>query len=265
MTYLKLKQKIDCLPQNAKILDAGGWFKPFPLATHVVDLMPWETREAKLQLKSLPDERFTKQTWHQINFLQSDLKLPFDDKYFDFSICSHTLEDLEDPLPLIHELARVSRAGYIEVPSRLHEQTVGVSNRASHLVGHPHHHWVIDREENQLVFYRKISSSASYVYSYAIPLNFYERMICKNSDLSITYLFWEEQIKIKFAIDNLAENKAREFKQSLNMNLTEPWLDKLIRFGRRTRDSLIAKNSNKERWWKEIVDLSRPYTSIELG
>ena len=94
MTNLKLKHKIDCLPQNAKILDAGGWFKPFSLATHVVDLMPWETRGGKLQLEALPDERFTKQTWHQINFLQPNLELPFDDKYFDFSICSHTLEDL---------------------------------------------------------------------------------------------------------------------------------------------------------------------------
>ena len=44
------------------------------------------------------------------------------DGFFDFAICSHTLEDVCDPVWVCEELARVAKAGYIEVPSRLEEQ-----------------------------------------------------------------------------------------------------------------------------------------------
>ncbi|MBU5612487.1 class I SAM-dependent methyltransferase [Geomonas azotofigens] len=41
---------------------------------------------------------------------------PFADKYFDFLICSHVLEHLEDPVRTCSELSRIAKAGYIEVP-----------------------------------------------------------------------------------------------------------------------------------------------------
>jgi hypothetical protein len=31
-------------------LDIGGWFIPYPRATHVVDIMPWETRTGRVPL-----------------------------------------------------------------------------------------------------------------------------------------------------------------------------------------------------------------------
>src|SRR5260370_17414930 len=46
---------------------------------------------------------------------------PYPDKHFDFSFCAGTLEDVRDPIGACHELMRVSRAGYIETPSRLRE------------------------------------------------------------------------------------------------------------------------------------------------
>src|SRR5262249_54127295 len=46
---------------------------------------------------------------------------PFPDKYFDYSVCSHLLEDVRDPVAVLRELSRVARAGYIEAPSRARE------------------------------------------------------------------------------------------------------------------------------------------------
>ena len=264
MTNLKLKHKIDCLPQNAKILDAGGWFKPFPSATHVVDLMPWESRGAKLQLETLPNERFTKETWYQTDFLKPDFKLPFDDKYFDFSICSHTLEDLIEPLGLIRELMRVSQAGYIEVPSRFYEQTIGIKDRSSSVIGHSHHQWIIDKEENTLVFCKKQDSLIGD--SYAIPLELYEKNAKDNSDVAITYLFWVNQFEVNFEFGSVAINKAREFRQSLPTSWQGVIHDKVLRAGRRTRNFILKQNKiSTDKWWKEIVELSQPYSLINLS
>jgi SAM-dependent methyltransferase len=42
--------------------------------------------------------------------------MPFVDGAFDYAICSHMLEHVTDPVAVVRELTRVSRAGYIEVP-----------------------------------------------------------------------------------------------------------------------------------------------------
>lgn len=41
---------------------------------------------------------------------------PFPDKHFDFLICSHVLEHLQDPVRTCSEFSRIAKAGYIEVP-----------------------------------------------------------------------------------------------------------------------------------------------------
>ena len=43
-------------------------------------------------------------------------RMPFADGAFDYTICSNLLEHVPDPAGVVRELARVSRAGYIEVP-----------------------------------------------------------------------------------------------------------------------------------------------------
>src|SRR3712207_5372782 len=74
---------------------------------------------------------------------------PFDDAQFDFVVCSHVLEDIRDPLFVCSELQRVAKAGYIEVPSRLEEQSKGVQGD---WVGWSHHHWIIELNDDRLDF-----------------------------------------------------------------------------------------------------------------
>src|SRR5437763_12138274 len=131
------------LSEEAVVLDVGGWADPFERADWVLDVMPYETRglyerEGWTAPRPRDDERFTQATWVQRDLCDRS-PFPFADNQIDFAICSHTLEDLRDPVWVCSELARVAKAGYVETPSRLEEQSWGVSGP---WVGWPHHRWL---------------------------------------------------------------------------------------------------------------------------
>ena len=140
-------QRIQELPDHALVLDVGGWAKPLTRADWVLDLMPYETRGAYGALDSNP-ERFTRDTWIQRDICDRE-PFPFDDDAVDFAVCSQTLEDIRDPVWVCSELNRVARAGYIEVPSRLEEQSYGVHGP---WVGWSHHRWLVDVTPGRIEF-----------------------------------------------------------------------------------------------------------------
>jgi hypothetical protein len=124
------------LPDWAVVLDIGGWATPFERADWVMDLMPWETRGNA----DPAHERFTADTWIQRDICERT-PYPFDDRQLDFVICSHTLEDVRDPIWVCSEMNRIAKAGYIEVPSRLEEQSYGFQGPWT---GWSHHRWLIE-------------------------------------------------------------------------------------------------------------------------
>jgi SAM-dependent methyltransferase len=71
--------------------------------------------------------------------------LPFRDRTFDYVICSHVLEHVEDPARMLDELTRVASRGYIETPSELAER----------LYGWPFHRSVIHAVNGKLIIRRK--------------------------------------------------------------------------------------------------------------
>lgn len=133
------------LGDDALVLDVGGWAKPFARADWVIDLMPFETRGLYGYEGDRSDERFTGATW-VCHDLCGHEAWPFPDEHFDFAICSHTLEDLRDPVRVCQELTRVARAGYVEVPSRLEEQTWGLQGPWA---GWSHHRWLCEVDATQ--------------------------------------------------------------------------------------------------------------------
>jgi hypothetical protein len=133
-------------------LDVGGWAKPLARADWVIDLMPYETRGLYGYDKQAAPERFSADTW-VVHDICAREPWPFADDQFDFAICSHTLEDIRDPVWVCSELQRVARAGYIEVPSRLEEQTWGVQGN---FVGWTHHRWLIDVADGRIDFTLKV-------------------------------------------------------------------------------------------------------------
>jgi hypothetical protein len=247
------------VPPEGRILDAGGWFKPSAFATHVIDLLPWETRGARLQLSVQPEERFTRESWFQANFLAPEFRMPYPDGYFDLSICTHTLEDLPDPLPLIGELQRVARAGYIEVPSRASEQTVGIRDRRTTRCGHPHHHWIIDRVgDNGLRFCNKADSFAGPPATVVIPLTVFERQVARGILHWNTHLVWKGGFDVEVVRGQDAYTLAVACCSELRILALERWSDRLWRTCRRLRQTWRNRRTNvrtDEEWWREILAL----------
>jgi hypothetical protein len=138
---------LETLDPGDLVLDVGAGANPFPRADWVIDLMPYAERGLYGTLE--PDrERFDESRWVLRDICDHE-PWPFADDQFDFAVCSHTLEDIRDPVWVCSELSRVARAGYVEVPSRLEEQSWGVQGP---WVGWGHHHWLIDVVDGRLEF-----------------------------------------------------------------------------------------------------------------
>jgi len=129
-------------PDNARVLDVGGWASPLPRADDVLDLLPYATRGLYGSQDAAP-ERFTEATWVQRDICDHE-PWPYADDAFDIAVCSHTLEDVRDPVWVCRELSRVAKSGYVEVPAPAQELTWGVHGP---WVGWSHHHWICEAEE----------------------------------------------------------------------------------------------------------------------
>ena len=119
----------------------------------MLDLLPYETRGlyGYDRERAQRHERFSDDTW-VIRDMCDREPWPFADDQFDFAVCSHTLEDIRDPVFVCHELQRVARAGYIEVPDRREEQTFGIHGA---IAGWSHHRWLVDVAADAISFVGK--------------------------------------------------------------------------------------------------------------
>jgi hypothetical protein len=114
----------------------------------VIDLISYDDRGQLGWDGDRQAERFDPRSWVQRDICDRE-PWPFSDRQFDFSVCSHTLEDVRDPIWVCSELQRVSAAGYIEVPSVGEELTYGIHGP---WVGWSHHRWLVLIEPQRIEF-----------------------------------------------------------------------------------------------------------------
>lgn len=170
------------------VLDVGGWACPFNRANIVMDAEPFDTRGYYRNIGRPPSqggevEHFNRGAWIQRDLCTREA-WPLADKSVDFAICSHTLEDLRDPLGVCSELVRVAKAGYIEVPSRLAEQSRGWES--PRIAGLSHHRWLIDIEGDRVTFlmkYHLVHDS----WRYSFPPRFLRTL---GEERRVQWLFW---------------------------------------------------------------------------
>lgn len=144
------------IPEGAKVIDIGGGAAPFPRADYVLDALPYQAcgsgSDGNINRQLNIEPRYSADRWIQAD-LCDRTPWPIEDKSFDFAVCSHLLEDLRDPIWICSELQRIAKAGYIETPSRILEQSRGVENPC--YTGYYHHRWLITRTPTGLEFRHK--------------------------------------------------------------------------------------------------------------
>jgi len=131
--------------------------------------------------------------------------IPFINDAFSFIHCSHILEHLYDPAKAIAEMMRVSRSGYIETPSEIHEFLD---------LNFPFHRWAISAEDDKLIFREKTKNIATHPLIEALKdkKNRTTQFIRKHHDeINIISLFWQDEVNFRIErSDHAIENYMTE-------------------------------------------------------
>ena len=174
---IKKNQK-EWLSQNAdlKILDLGcSNANYWPEANHFADIHDYKD---EFEIKNL---KFTK--------IEPDKKLPFNDKEFDYIICAHVIEHVNDPIFFKKEIERVGKSGYIELPTRLNDNMVVGCDEE--IFGHKW--WFeFDDDNKKLVFSSKIDAIEQFL-SVGSVFDFADIF----DDSFIIQTYWEDNIDME--------------------------------------------------------------------
>jgi hypothetical protein len=118
-------------------------------------------------------------------------------------MCSHTLEDIRDPLRVCSEIIRVAKRRYIEVPSRVFEAS---RNREPGVpVGLCHHRWQVEIQGSHITFYVKMHHIHGDPRC-SVPESCWQAL---PPEAMVTWLFWDDTFT--FCESNLAPADHREF------------------------------------------------------
>ncbi|NSL86846.1 class I SAM-dependent methyltransferase [Chitinophaga solisilvae] len=173
------------IKRKDKVLEVGGGDHPHPRANVVVDKYVDSNFHRGGNIRVLR---------HQ-EFLNADGEaLPFEDKSFDYVICSHVLEHVDNPIKFMSEQMRVAPAGYLETPSVIGECLMPKAS----------HRWVLLEIDDKIVMYEKEKigfqawQDLSYVFQHYLPENSigYKIMQRTHADLTIVNYEWSEKVEL---------------------------------------------------------------------
>ena len=193
------KKYIDNLLENNttwNILDIGCGYNANKFAKVICDVQDLSNH--------YKDKKFIRLT---------EKKLPFKDKEFDFVVASHVMEHVEDVDFFIKELERVSKKGYVELPTKLEDNLV-FENKKDHLW-----HMDFDDVENKLLISKKVQYFEP-VLTVSTIKNLNE--VFRTS--LILELIWED--KISYIVNQSTEDT---FKKISVLNLLKKYFSKRLR------------------------------------
>ena len=193
------KKYINNLLQNNttwNILDIGCGYNANKFAKVICDVQDLSNH--------YQDKKFIKLT---------EKKLPFKDKEFDFVIASHVMEHVEEIDFFIKELERVSKKGYIELPTMLEDNLV-FENKKDHLW-----HMDFDDVENKLLISKKIQ-----YFEPVLTVSTIKKLNEVFRTSLVLELIWEDSI-------NYIVNQSTEdtFKKISVLNLLKKYFSKRLR------------------------------------
>ena len=143
----------------------------------------------------------------------TEKKLPFKDKEFDFVVASHVMEHVEDVEFFIKEIERVSKKGYIELPTKLEDNLV-FENKKDHLW-----HMDFDDVESKLLISKKVQ-----YFEPVLTVGTIKKLNKIFRTSLVLELIWEESIN--YTINRNIEDI---FKRISVLNLLKKYFSKRLR------------------------------------
>ena len=193
------KKYIDNLLQNNttwNILDIGCGYNASKFAKVICDVQDLSNH--------YQDKKFIRLT---------EKKLPFKDKEFDFVVASHVMEHVEDVDFFIKELERVSKKGYVELPTMLEDNLV-FENKKDHLW-----HMDFDDVENKLLISKKVQ-----YFEPVLTVSTIKKLNEVFRSSLVLELIWEDSIS--YIINQSIEDT---FKKISVLNLLKKYFSKRLR------------------------------------
>jgi len=128
-------------------------------------------------------------------------RLPFADKAFDYVICSHVFEHMDDPIAFAREVTRVAKAGSIEVPSAISERVFGWG----------FHHWYGELDKGILAFTRKREGEqfSGFFHRMIARSIWFRRFFEEHEGEWYTRLEWQGQIPLRVVARNLGTDQIK--------------------------------------------------------
>jgi hypothetical protein len=150
---------------NLKVIDVGGGICCWsPNTTHVVDSFVVPGSRKQLEVDR-PDVEIFEFDINQSEQWRDVLKYVEENGKFDYSICTHTLEDIPYPNIVCDMLMKISKAGIIAVPTKYAEYLRFEKQQAlmNSETGQPfwgyrgffHHRWIYEMRNDVFTGYEK--------------------------------------------------------------------------------------------------------------
>jgi SAM-dependent methyltransferase len=183
-----LPRKLSIRPGD-RVLEIGSGARPHSRSNILVDRFPGTTPQREDQ----PLRRDARPL-----VLADGCQLPFRDKSFDYVICVHVLEHVQQPELLLREMQRVARAGYIETPTELFDFLFNVPP-------YPDVHlWYVNVVEGELVITRKHPGNSANRFAYLLDNArredpYFERWLEKSPHLFTVQFEWQDHIPFRIA------------------------------------------------------------------
>jgi hypothetical protein len=156
LAFEYLESKFIKEERNYRIIDIGGAQNPWAgdWLTHVVDKFVEPKDISKINSEKIEvfkiDIDDTKEWEIILNEVEKNGK-------FDFVICTHTLEDINNPQVACRMINQIGKAGFISMPSKYAELTVFEYKYNLPYCGYHHHRWIYQIKNNILVGFPKMN------------------------------------------------------------------------------------------------------------
>jgi len=215
-----------------KVLDVGGAIGPY-FWEHTDVLLDWnEPVESDIWI---PEEYGTPPNTYKGQFIQGDitaeegwtelLEIVSKNGKFDFVICRHTLEDIENPKFVTDKLQKVAKAGFIAFPGKHMEMEKGFYKRFPKTRGMHHHRWIFITKNGRLYGLPKMGWTDLIKDKDLKKMNFYKEKIEDPKDHELRF-YWEDSIDVIYlhaAIHGLPSSYGDDFIRECIKDTGFPW------------------------------------------